>query len=82
VRRVPGGKPVAIALASVGLVSTSATILLSVIPSADEPNKPLAVLKVVGGSAVLIGIGVVIFLNGRARARRALRASASAPELR
>jgi hypothetical protein len=36
----------------------------------------------VGGSAVLIGIGVVIFLNGRARARRALRASASAPELR
>jgi glutamate:GABA antiporter len=72
VRRVPGGKPVAIALASVGLVSTSATILLSLIPSADEPNKALAVLKVVGGSTVLIGIGVAIFLVGRARARRAL----------
>jgi len=82
VRRVPGGKPVAIALAGVGLISTSVTIVLSVIPSADEPNKPLPVLKVVGGSAVLIGIGVAIFLQGRGRARRALRSGANAPELR
>lgn len=75
VRRVPGGKPVAIALACVGLVSTSMTILLSVIPSADEPNKPLAVLKVVGGSTALIGAGVAIFAYCRLRMRRALQVS-------
>jgi glutamate:GABA antiporter len=55
------------------------TIVLSVIPSADEPNKPLAVLKVVGGSAVLIGIGVAIFLQGRGRARRAMQVSCERP---
>jgi amino acid transporter len=73
VRRVPGGKPVAVVLAITGLISTSITIVLSVIPSADEPNKPLAVLKVVGGSAILIGAGVAIFLHGRSRMRRALQ---------
>ncbi|UWZ82193.1 APC family permease [Occallatibacter riparius] len=73
VRRVPGGKPVAIMLAIIGIISTSATIVLSVIPSADEPNKPLAVLKVVGGSGILIGAGVLIFLIGRMRMRRALQ---------
>jgi amino acid transporter len=75
VRRVPGGKPVAIALAIIGLISTSSTIVLSVIPSADEPNKPLAVLKVVGGSAILIGTGVAIFLHGRNRKRHAIQVS-------
>ena len=36
VRRVPGGKPVAIALASIGLISTSLTIFLSVFPAAGR----------------------------------------------
>jgi len=72
VRRVPGGKPVAIALASLGLASTAVTIVLSVIPSADETNKPLAVAKVVGGTAVLVGLGVAVFVGSRIRARRVL----------
>ncbi len=70
IRRVPGGKPVAIALASIGLVSTAITIVLSVIPGADETNKPLAVLKVVGSTAVLLGIGVAIFVAAHHKARR------------
>jgi amino acid transporter len=74
VRRVPGGRPVAISLASVGFVSTSVTILLSVIPGADETNKPLAVLKVVGGTAVLVGAGVAVFLASRRKAKH-LRAA-------
>ena len=69
-RRVPGGKPVAIALASIGLASTAATIVLSVIPGADETNKPLAVAKVVGGTAALIGAGVAVFLFSRFKARQ------------
>jgi glutamate:GABA antiporter len=70
VRRVPGGKPVAIALAGLGLVSTAATIVLSAIPAADEPNKLLEVVKVVGGSAVLMGAGVVVFWLERWRSGR------------
>ena len=70
VRRVPGGRPVAIALASVGFASTAITILLSVIPGADETNKPLAVAKVLGGTIVLVGAGVAVFLASRRRAGR------------
>jgi amino acid transporter len=69
VRRVPGGKPVAILLASVGLISTAITIVLSAIPGADETNKPLAVAKVIGGTALLVGIGVGVFLVARFKAR-------------
>jgi amino acid transporter len=70
VRRVPGGKPVAIALASIGLISTAITIVLSTIPSADETNKPLAVAKVIGGTAALVGLGVGVFLFSQWKARR------------
>ncbi len=70
VRRVPGGKPLAIALATVGLVSTLLTIVLSTIPSAEETNKMLAVVKVVGGTAVLVGAGVLVFVAEKRRATR------------
>jgi amino acid transporter len=70
VRRVPGGKPIAIALACLGLVSTACTIVLSVIPGADVTNKPLAVAKVVGGTAVLVGLGVAVFLGSKRKVRR------------
>jgi len=41
-----------------------------VIPSAEEPNKPLAVAKVLISTAVLIGIGVAIFLRAERKRRR------------
>jgi glutamate:GABA antiporter len=68
--RVPGGKRVAIPVAIVGFLTTTLTILLSVIPQPDEINKPLAILKVVGGSVVLVAIGAVIYWAGRRRAAR------------
>jgi amino acid transporter len=73
-RRVPGGKPVAIVLGTVGLLSTAATIFLSTIPAGDEPNKPLTVLKVIGGAAIMVGSGAVVFALERSRARRAVPA--------
>jgi hypothetical protein len=59
--RVPGGKPVARLVAIVGLLTTIATIAISVLPPPDEPNKPLAVVKIVGMSGLLVLIGVAIF---------------------
>jgi glutamate:GABA antiporter len=72
VRRVPGGRPVAIALAALGLMSTVGTIILSTIPGSEETNKPLAVAKVLGATLVLVGAGVAVFLVERMRARKVL----------
>jgi amino acid transporter len=66
--RVPGGKPVAWLVAVVGFLTTTLTIVLSVVPQPDEPNKPLAVVKVVGGSIVLLAIGAWIYWVGKRRA--------------
>lgn len=70
VRRVPGGRRGAMALASVGLASTLLTIVLSTIPTGEETNKTLAVVKVVGGTAVLVGAGVLVFAAEKRRATR------------
>jgi amino acid transporter len=66
--RVPGGSTVATLIAGLGLVTTTLTIVLSLIPQPDEPNKPLALFKIVGGCAALVLIGVWIYVAGRRRA--------------
>src|SRR5271169_1048166 len=66
--RVPGGKTVAMLVATLGFVTTAATIALSLIPQADEPNKPLALFKIVGGTMALVLLGVWIYVAGKRRA--------------
>jgi len=66
--RVPGGKPAACALSIVGFATTVFTIALSVLPPPDEPNKPLAVFKIVGGCGALLAIGMWLYWTGRRRA--------------
>jgi amino acid transporter len=73
VRRVPGKRPVAIALGVVGFAATATTIVLSLFPGADQPDKVLAVVKVVGATAVQLGLGVAIFVAERRRARKTVR---------
>jgi glutamate:GABA antiporter len=70
--RVPGGKPVALLVAVIGLATTTFTIILSTIPQPDEPNKPLAVLKVVGGTVVLLAIGAWIYWAGKQRTAQSM----------
>ena len=62
---VPGGKNVAKLIAVVGFITTTVTIVLSSVPQPDDPNKPLAVIKVVGGSIVLLGIGAWLYWTGK-----------------
>jgi glutamate:GABA antiporter len=71
VMRVPGGRPVAVVLAATGFVVTAISIVLSCIPGPEEPDKLFFVIKVVGSSLALIGIGVVVYLLGRHRAQSA-----------
>jgi len=72
--RVPGGKPVARLVAVVGFLTTSTTIVLSLIPQPDEPNKLLAVIKIVGLSGLLVLVGAWIYWAGKRRAARQLLA--------
>lgn len=66
--RVPGGAPVAIVLAVVGLCTTTLSIGLALIPAADEANKLLAVTKVAGLTLLLVLAGGAVYAAGRRRA--------------
>lgn len=65
--RVPGGKPVARLVATIGFITTSITIAISLLPPPDEPNKVLAVIKVVGLCGLLVLVGVAIFYRSKVR---------------
>ena len=65
--RVPGGRPVAITLALLGLAVTTVSIALALIPSDDEPRKLLAVTKVAGLTVLLVAGGAVVYVLGARR---------------
>jgi len=65
VLRVPGGRPVARGLAALGFVSTAVTIVLSVIPAEEEPDKTLAVAKVLLSTLLVVGSGIAVFAVAR-----------------
>jgi amino acid transporter len=67
VRRVPGGAPMAVFLALLGLATTAISIVLALLPPAGDPAPALAVLKVAGSSLVIVAIGAALYLRGRAR---------------
>ncbi len=67
--RIPGGRATVILTALIGLLTTSGAIVLSLVPRADEPNKSFALVKVAGLTALLLGGGVALYLNGVRRAR-------------
>jgi amino acid transporter len=64
---LPGGAPVAIALAAIGFLSTALTIVLSTIPAPDDANPPLAVAKVLLSTAAIVVTGLAVFAVGRRR---------------
>jgi amino acid transporter len=66
--RVPGGKPVAMLVSIVGFLTSCATILISLVPQPDEPNKTLAIVKIVGSTGLLLVVGMFIYFTGKRRA--------------
>jgi glutamate:GABA antiporter len=65
--RVPGGRPVAVALATLGLAVTTVTIALALIPAEDEPDKLFAVTKVAGLTILLVAGGALVYFVGSRR---------------
>jgi glutamate:GABA antiporter len=70
--RIPGGRYTIVAAALLGLGTTLGAIILAVVPRPDEPNKVLAVIKIVGMTASMLAVGVAIYVGGKRRARRAV----------
>jgi glutamate:GABA antiporter len=68
--RVPGGKPVAVIVGAVGIVTSVLTIIFSAFPPAEETHKGLALLKELGLVGILLAIGVAIFVFGKRAAYR------------
>jgi amino acid transporter len=69
IMRVPGGRPVAIVLASVGIATTAISIVLAALPPEKATDATLAVVKVVGSGVGLLAIGVVLYVRARRKAR-------------
>jgi amino acid transporter len=65
---IPGGKWTVSIAALVGLATTISAIVFAGFPADDDPNKVLAVVKVVGLTAMMLVSGVVFYLVGRRRA--------------
>jgi amino acid transporter len=68
--RLPGGPAAVVAFALVGLATTLGSIVLSLVPPESEPNKPLAVAKVLGTTALVLGAGILVYARGRRAAGR------------
>jgi glutamate:GABA antiporter len=66
--RLPGGRVTSIGLALVGLITTLVALVLAALPAGDETNKPLALLKIIGLTVVLLGTGAAIYRAGRRKA--------------
>ncbi len=67
--RPPGGRVTATVLAVVGFTVTLASMILACVPDLAEPNKPLAVFKVVGSMVLLVAIGQLVYWHGERRRR-------------
>ncbi|MFZ0760276.1 MAG: APC family permease [Candidatus Sulfotelmatobacter sp.] len=68
--RVPGGRRVAKLVATLGFVTTSLTIAMSLIPQPDEPDKALALAKIVGGTGALVLVGACIYVVEKRKQRQ------------
>ena len=66
-------------LALLGFLTTLTTIVLSAIPAEEEPNKPLAVAKVLLSTLALLLGGVLLFVIARYK-RRTLPAPENLPQ--
>ena len=69
--RVPGGKPTALFLSCVGFTTALLTIVLSFVPSPEERDPALAIVKVVGGTGILLAIGALLYWTGKRKFQKA-----------
>jgi len=82
VMRVPGGVTTAVLLSLLGLATTSAAIILALIPSSDEPNPGFAVIKIVGLTLLLISVGAGLYASGKQKRSKVMSTNGPKEEIR
>ncbi len=75
--RIIGGRTTVIIAAAVGLLTTFCSVVLTLVPPSNEPNKPLAVAKILGLTAIMLGSGVLFYIAAAKRKRRLASAEAT-----
>jgi amino acid transporter len=60
-------RPAAAFWGGLGFLTTSISIVLAAIPADDDPDKSLAVIKTIGLTAIMIGIGAGLYWRARHR---------------
>ena len=68
--------PLVVFAAAIGLFTTISSLVLSAFPAGDEPNKPLAVAKIIGLTVFMLGSGALFYYFG-SRRQQALAHAAS-----
>ena len=68
--RIPGGSAGVAVLGVAGLLTTLASIVLALFPAENDPHVLFAVIKVVGLTVVMIGVGVIVYWRGKRVAPR------------
>jgi glutamate:GABA antiporter len=70
--RVPGGRPTAMVLGSLGFATSAFATVISLVPPTDEPHKFAFTLKILVSVIGLTGLGAFIFFLGRRRAAKSV----------
>jgi len=65
--KIPGGKSTIVIAAVVGLFTTVSSMVLAAIPGPNDPHKAVAVIKVLGMTAAIVGGGIAVFYAGKRR---------------
>jgi amino acid transporter len=65
--RIPGGTATVCIAALIGFTTTLVAMIFAGFPAADDPNKTLAVVKVIGLTVLMLAAGLAIYLRGRKR---------------
>lgn len=76
--RIPGGRLSIIVAGVIGFLTTLCSIALTLVPPENEPNKPLAVLKILGLTALMLGSGITFYVLAARRKQRVEAAEATA----
>ncbi len=66
--RIPGGRFTVVAMALVGLTTTLGAIALAFVPSSEEENPVMPMLKIGGMTTVVLLVGAGVYFGGSARA--------------
>jgi amino acid transporter len=69
---LPIGQRSVVLLASLGIFSTGAAIILALFPTGDDPNPVAAFWKLIAMTFVLLGAGVAVYRHGKHSQRKAL----------